>query len=45
MKDLILLYNAHQAPEAYSGVLRDMLMADLGDAPLVDVDVIGFKEP
>jgi len=45
MKKLFLLYNAHQAPEAYSGKLQDMLISDLGDAPLVDVDVIGYKEP
>ena len=45
MKNIFLLYNAHQAPEAFSGKLRNMLVTDLDGAPSVDVDVIGFKEP
>lgn len=45
MKKLFLLYNAHQAPEAFSGKLQDMLLSDVSGASLVDVDVIGYKEP
>lgn len=45
MKKLFLLYNAHQAPEAFSGKLQDILITDLGDASSVDVEVIGYKEP